>query len=84
MKSRYVCTWSTNVGDINSNKAYIRVLGYLISYSGKYSGFGYPDIRIPVEITICKTYFIQMCDIRQVRQSLTDKAANALVSSHLD
>ena len=28
-----------------------RVLGYVISDSGKYSGFGYPDIRIPVEIT---------------------------------
>ena len=52
MKSRYVCTRSANVGDIDSNKAYIRVLGYVISDSGKYSGFGYPDIRIPVEITI--------------------------------
>ena len=51
MKSRYVCTQSANVGDIDSNKAYIRVLGYVISDSGKYSGIGYPDIRVPVEIT---------------------------------
>ena len=36
---------------------------------------------------ICKTCFIQVCDLRQVRQYLTDEAAilaaNALVSSHL-
>ena len=48
MKSRYVCTWSANVGDINRNKLRF---GYEISDSGKYSGFGYPDIRVPVEIT---------------------------------
>ena len=36
---------------INNNKDKIRVLGYVISDSGKYSGFGYPDIRIPIEIT---------------------------------
>ena len=29
----------------------MRVLGYVISDSGRYSKFGYPDIRIPVEIT---------------------------------
>ena len=51
MKSRYVCTRSANVGDIKRNKALIRVLGYVISDSGKYSGFRYPDIRVPVEIT---------------------------------
>ena len=51
MKSRYVCTRSANVGDIDSNKDYIQVPGYVISDSGKYSGFRYPDIRIPVEIT---------------------------------
>ena len=39
------------MGDINRNKAQIRVLGYVIPDSGKHSGFGYPDIRIPVEIT---------------------------------
>ena len=37
---------------------------------------------------ICKTCFIQMHDLRQVRQYLMDDAAvlaaNALVSSHLD
>ena len=48
MKSRYVCTGSANLGDISRNKASIRVLGYVISDSGKYSGFGYPDIRIPL------------------------------------
>ena len=51
MKLRYVCTRSAKVGDINSNKPSIRVLGYVISDSGKYSGYRYPDIRIPVEIT---------------------------------
>ena len=50
MKSRYVCTRSANVGDIDSNKAQIRVIGYVILDSGKYSGFSYPDIRIPIEI----------------------------------
>ena len=29
----------------------MRVLRYVISDSGRYSKFGYPDIRIPVEIT---------------------------------
>ena len=37
---------------------------------------------------ICKTCFIQICDLRRVRQYLTDESAilagNALVSSHLD
>ena len=37
---------------------------------------------------ICKTCFIQMCDLRRVRQYLTDEAAvllaNALLSSRLD
>ena len=51
MKSRYVCIRSANVGDIKRNKALIRVFGYVISDSGKYSGFGYPDIQVPVEIT---------------------------------
>ena len=45
MKSRYAC--STR----QPKWAIFRVLGYVISDSGKYSGFGYPDIRIPVEIT---------------------------------
>ena len=31
-----------------------QVLVYVISDSGKYSGFGYPNIRIPVEITSYK------------------------------
>ena len=39
-------------------------------------------------INICKTCFIQMCDLKRVRQYLTDEAAilasNALVSSRLD
>ena len=56
MKLRYVCTRSTNIADINSKKALIRVLGYVISDLSKYSGFGYPDIWIPVEITSWK-YF---------------------------
>ena len=38
----------------------MRVLGYVISDSGRYSKFGYPDIRIPVEITTkyskCNTF----------------------------
>ena len=37
---------------------------------------------------ICKTYFIQICDLRRVGQNFNDEAAilaaNALVSSHLD
>ena len=37
---------------------------------------------------ICKPFFIQMCDLRRVRQYLTDDAAvlaaNALVSSRRD
>ena len=37
---------------------------------------------------ICKTCFIQICDLRRVRKHLTDEAAilaaNALVTSHLD
>ena len=37
---------------------------------------------------ICKTCFSQMCDLRRIRQYLTDEAAilaaDALVSSHLD
>ena len=51
MKLRYVCTLSANVADIERNIDSIRVLGFVISDSGKYSGFGYPDIQIPVEIT---------------------------------
>ena len=43
------------MGNIDSIKAYIRVLGYVISDSGKYLGFGYPDIRIPIENTIKNT-----------------------------
>ena len=51
MKSRHVGTRSSNMGDIGSTCALMRVLGYVISDSGRYSKFGYPDIRIPVEIT---------------------------------
>ena len=51
MKSRHVGTRSSNMGDIGSTYALMRVLGYVISDSGRYSKFGYPDIRIPVEIT---------------------------------
>ena len=44
-----ICLYSSaKVGDINSSFGYS---GYVISDSGKYSGFGYPDIRIPVENT---------------------------------
>ena len=55
MKSRYVCTWSANVGDINRNKLRF---GYEMSDLGKYSGFGYPDIRVPVEITSINSFFM--------------------------
>ena len=51
MESRYVFTRSASMGDIARNKALIRVLRYVILDSGEYSWFGYPDIRIPVEIT---------------------------------
>ena len=47
---------SASVVDIESNKAKIWVLKYVISDSGKYSGFGYPDIQIPVEITNCNLF----------------------------
>ena len=60
MKSRYVCTRSSNMGDIDSTKAKIQLLGYLISDSGKDSGIGNPDIRIPVEIT---SYMIRDFDV---------------------
>ena len=42
------------MGDINSSLN-VSGTGYVISDSGKYSGFGYPDIRIPVEITNLNT-----------------------------
>ena len=50
MKSIYAC--STR----EPKWAIFRVLRYVISDSGKYSGFGYPDIRIPVEITRIHQY----------------------------
>ena len=39
----------------------MRVLGYVISDSGRYSKFGYLDIRIPVEITTLKARHIPGC-----------------------
>ena len=41
------------MGDIGSTYALMRVFGYVISDSGRYSLIGYLDIQIPDEITNC-------------------------------
>ena len=42
---------SANMCDTGSTFAYMGLLGYVIPDSGTYSDIGYPDIRIPFEIT---------------------------------
>ena len=49
----------------------MRVLGYVISDSGRYSKFGYPDIRIPVEITNINLSSARGVDNSKVVYSLT-------------
>ena len=57
MKSSYVCTRSSNVGDTDSNNTEMGgVLEREISDSSRHTAFGYPDIWKPVEITSLNAY----------------------------